>query len=78
MQKERRYLQHDEGFQQECGSDDLINGQRCPVQSSALPLPACVLARPWSKVAANLRHFSAQLSFPSPIREIFGYRESSF
>lgn len=62
-QKERRHLQHDEGFQQESGSDDLINGQRCPVQCAA---STCVCARPWSKVAANLRHFSAQLSVADP------------
>lgn len=69
MRKEWRYLQRDEAFQQECGSDDLINGQRCPVAASSLSCP--------SVVSANLRHFS-QPNFPSPIRYIFGYPNSSF
>lgn len=66
MQRERRYLQHDEASQQACGSDDLINGRRCPLQ--------CCTSGPWSKVAANLRH-SPSPAFPSPIRDIFGYCE---
>lgn len=65
MQKERRYLQRDEAFQQECASDDLINGQRCPVAASSVR----GLSQPSS--------FS-QPNFPSPIRYIFGYPKSSF
>ena len=59
MQKERRLLQRDEAFQQECASDDLINGQRCPVATSSLSV------RPWSQPTFVI--LSAQLSVADPL-----------
>ena len=58
MRKEWRYLQRDEAFQQECGSDDLINGQRCPVAASSVRVRG--LSQPSS-------FLSAQLSVADPL-----------